>query len=216
MSMPELVLGFDTETTGLSTQTERAITYGFCAYRDGRPEWSDQFFVVPDVPISPGAQQVHGISLEELRRRYSEGAALSVAMGLIRAVEVLRRYHQQGAVIVGANVQGFDLAMLRASYESVLGKDIVDDFAGFNELRVIDVIRHDVAMESRQANPRRRSLTHLCAHYGLQAGGHDALGDARAAVEVLQAQVAGNANDWSQLRPAVGSMDPDEVDRLLS
>jgi len=54
--VPELVLGFDTETTGLSVSSERAVSYGFCAYRFGVPVWSEQFFVIPDRPISPGAK----------------------------------------------------------------------------------------------------------------------------------------------------------------
>jgi len=50
LRVPELILGFDTETTGLDVGSERAISYGFCAYRYGQLEWSEQFFVVPDRP----------------------------------------------------------------------------------------------------------------------------------------------------------------------
>ena len=47
LQVPELILGFDTETTGLSVQSERAISYGFCAYRFGVPVWSEHFYVIP-------------------------------------------------------------------------------------------------------------------------------------------------------------------------
>ncbi len=210
-SVPELVLGFDTETTGLSTSSERAISYGFCLYREGQLEWTDHFFVVPDVPISEGAQRVHGISRETLVAKYKAGEALSVEMGLIRAVDVLRRHHQQGAYICGANVSHFDIDMLHRSYQSKFKKHLKDDDLDPEELRIIDVIAHDIAMESRAENPRRRNLTALSNHYGVRVGGHDALNDAMAACEVFFAQVAANTNDWSTIRPVVGSMSDEDI-----
>jgi len=210
-SVPELVLGFDTETTGLSTSSERAISYGFCLYREGQLEWTDHFFVVPDVPISEGAQRVHGISRETLVAKYKAGEALSVEMGLIRAVDVLRRHHQQGAYICGANVSHFDIDMLHRSYQSKFKKHLKDDNLDPEELRIIDVIAHDIAMESRAENPRRRNLTALSNHYGVRVGGHDALNDAMAACEVFFAQVAANTNDWSTIRPVVGSMSDEDI-----
>ena len=190
-AIPELLLGFDTETTGLDVANERAISYGFCAYERGRPVWSDHFFVRPDRPISPGAQRVHGVSLEELDAKYRSGEALSVPMGLIRAVGVLREYLGRGASIVGANVTFFDLEMLRRSYESVLAKNLLDDLH-VERLPVIDVIKHDEVIESRAESSRRRNLTALCQHYGVAPGGHNALSDARASVEVFLAQVLHN------------------------
>ena len=58
-AVPEVLLGFDTETTGLDVNNERAISYGFCMYEHGRPVSSEHFFVRPDRPITPGAQRVH-------------------------------------------------------------------------------------------------------------------------------------------------------------
>jgi DNA polymerase-3 subunit epsilon len=190
-TVPEVLLGFDTETTGLDVRHERAISYGFCAYECGRLAWSDHFFVWPDRPISPGAQRVHGVSVEELEVKYRAREALSVPMGLIRAVEVLREYLQRGASIVGANVTSFDLEMLRCSYAAVLQKNLLDDL-GIQRFRVIDVIAHDTAMVPRAQSPRGRSLTRLCQHYGVTPGGHSALSDARASVEVFLAQVSRN------------------------
>lgn len=190
-AVPELLLGFDTETTGLDVGCERAISYGFCAFQRGRPIWSDHFYVRPDRPISPGAQRVHGVSMEELEAKYQAREALSVPMGLIRAVGVLREYLTRGASIVGANVTFFDLEMLRRSYASVLQKNLLDDLH-IDRFPVIDVIKHDEVIESRAVSGRRRSLTNLCQHYSVVPGGHDALGDARAAVEVFLAQVALN------------------------
>ncbi len=201
-AIPEVLLGFDTETTGLDVGCERAISYGFCAYERGRPVWSEHFFVRPDRAISPGAQRVHGVSMEELERKYQAREALSVPMGLIRAVAILREYVERGASIVGANVSFFDLEMLRRSYSSVLAKNLLDDLH-VKRLQVIDVIQHDEVIESRAASRRRRSLTNLCQHYGVVPGGHNALSDARASVEVFLAQVARNDEERRAASPQI-------------
>ena len=192
LRVPELILGFDTEPTGLDVTSERAISYGFCAYRYGRPEWSEQFYVIPDRPISPGAKRVHGLSIEDLEAKRSSSTVLNVQGGLVRAVEILRRYQQQGAAIVGANVARFDLEMLRRSYESVLGKSLDDDSLDLSLLLIIDVVEHDLAIDpGREVRPRR-GLSYLCKYYGVAPGEHDALGDARATVEVFIEQVIRN------------------------
>jgi hypothetical protein len=87
--VPELILGFDTETTGLSVSSERAISYGFSAYRFGVPVWSEQFFVIPDRPISPGAKRVHGLSVEDMEAKRGSEKVYSVER-VMRAVQILR------------------------------------------------------------------------------------------------------------------------------
>ena len=190
--VPELILGFDTETTGLSVSSERAISYGFCAYRFGVPVWSEQFFVIPDRPISPGAKRVHGLSLEDIEAKRGSEPVYSVETGLTRAVQILRDYHELGAHVVGSNVVRFDLEMLRRSCISVLGMELNDDYFDISLLRIIDVVDHDLAIDpSREFRPRR-GQEYLCRHYGVKPGGHDALSDARAAVEVFLEQVVFN------------------------
>jgi DNA polymerase-3 subunit epsilon len=190
--VPELILGFDTETTGLSVSSERAISYGFCAYRFGVPVWSEQFFVIPDRPISPGAKRVHGLSMEDLEAKRATEYVYSVEAGLARAIQILRDYHELGAFIVGSNVVHFDLEMLRRSSISKLDNYLADDYFDISLLRIIDVIDHDLAIDpSREFRPRR-GQEYLCRHYGVKPGGHDALSDARAAVEVFLEQVVHN------------------------
>jgi DNA polymerase III epsilon subunit-like protein len=117
---------------------------------------------------------------------------LSLEAGLTRAVAILRNYHELGAYIVGSNVVHFDLEMLRRSSMSVLGKELNDRYFDISLLRIIDVIDHDLAIEpSRESRPKRGQAS-LCTHYGVKQGGHDALSDARAAVEVFMEQVVRN------------------------
>jgi DNA polymerase III epsilon subunit-like protein len=202
LQVPELVLGFDTETTGLSVSSERAISYGFCAYRFGVPVWSEHFFVVPDRPISAGAYRVHKLSLEDLEGKRGTFAVHNVEGGLSHAIRVLRHFHQRGAYIVGSNLGRFDLEMLRRSSMSVLGNALDTPYFDISLLRIIDVVEHDLAIEPSRALRPRRGLTFLSHHYGVVPGGHDALQDARAAVEVFMEQVmVNNAGQTSLLLP---------------
>jgi len=197
--VPELILGFDTETTGLSVQSERAISYGFSAYRFGVPLWSEEFFVIPDCPISPGARRVHGLTLEDLEKKRGREKVYSVDAGLRQAIKILRDFDLRGAYVVGSNIGRFDLEMLRRSSISVLGNGLQDDYFDISLLRIIDVVEHDLAIEPSRAQRPRRGLTHLCQHYGVTPGGHDALCDARAAVEVFIEQVVFNNDGQASL-----------------
>jgi DNA polymerase III epsilon subunit-like protein len=202
LQVPELVLGFDTETTGLSVSSERAISYGFCAYRFGVPVWSEHFFVIPDRPISSGAYRVHNLSLEDLEAKRGTFAVHNVEGGLSHAIRVLRHFHQRGAYIVGSNLGRFDLEMLRRSSMSVLDNALDTPYFDISLLRIIDVVEHDLAIEPSRALRPRRGLTFLSHHYGVVPGGHDALQDARAAVEVFLEQVmVNNAGQASLLLP---------------
>ena len=192
MRVPDLIVGFDTETTGLDVKVERAISYGFCVYRFGQLERSEHFYVVPDRPISEGARKVHGLTTETLESLRSTASVFSLEDGLTRALSILQNLHEQGAYIVGANVVRFDLEMMRRSIQSVSG--ITLDRAPFNvaTLRIIDVIEHDLVIEPGRVVRPRRGLNFLCAHYGVVPGGHDALNDARATIEVFLRQVLHN------------------------
>ena len=192
LQVPELILGFDTETTGLSVQSERAISYGFCAYRFGVAVWSEHFYVIPDRPITAGARRVHGLCLEDLEAKRASDPVYTVEGGVIRAIRILREFHRLGAYVVGSNIGRFDLEMLRRTSFSVLGRALDDQYFDLSLLRIIDVVEHDWVIEPSRVLRPRRGLTHLCAHYHVRPGGHDALGDARAAVEVFMEQVIRN------------------------
>jgi len=195
-TVPELLLGFDTETTGLDVEVEQAISYGFILYRLATPVWSTQFYVRPDRPIEEGAQKVHGLSVGDLEKR-AAGNLLSVEEGLRQALAILEKFHAEGASVVGANISGFDIAMLRFSSQKAFGNDENIPLDFLNDLRTIDVVAHDIKIEPREVNSRRRGLSSLCNYYGVEPGGHDALEDARAAVEVFVKQVERNRQGQS-------------------
>jgi DNA polymerase III epsilon subunit-like protein len=82
--------------------------------------------------------------------------------------------------------------MLRHTAISVLGNGLDNQYFDLSLLRIIDVVEHDVAIEPSRLERPRRGLSYLCQHYGVTPGGHDALQDARAAVEVFFEQVVRN------------------------
>ncbi len=210
--VPEVMVGFDTETTGLSSRSDRAISYGFVIYEAGRLVASEHFYVDPEMEISPGAERVHGVSREALERWREEGTALSFAAGVNRAVSILLREITRGGVVVGANVALFDLAMLASNYEWLHHGPLAREI-DLRRVEVIDVVSHDVAIEPREVSSRRRGLPYLCEYYGVTPGGHDALGDARAATEVFLAQVRRNRQLLSAPRLAEDPNDPVEEAR---
>jgi DNA polymerase III epsilon subunit-like protein len=130
--------------------------------------------------------------VEDIEAKRGSAFVFNVEKGLTRAVQILRDYHALGAYVVGSNVVRFDLEMLRRSCISVLGMELNDEYFDISLVRIIDVVDHDLAIDpSREFRPRR-GQEYLCRHYGVTPGGHDALSDARAAVEVFLEQVVHN------------------------
>jgi DNA polymerase-3 subunit epsilon len=189
LEVPTLLVGFDIESTGLDTQNDEAISYGFAVYRRGILSEQDHFYVLPDVQIHPGAERVHGVSYEQLRVRYRNGDALSARAGASRATQRLLNFAGEGATFVGANPK-FDYSMLDAT----LRRQGVGDLESFglhlDTVPIIDVVTNDLLIDSDRSVRPRRGLANLCDFYGIEPGRHDAAQDARAACEVLIAQVA--------------------------
>ena len=63
------VIAFDVETTGRNPEFDQIIEISICLY-DGSDEPRVYTRLIrPDVPITPGAYNVHGISMEDLADR---------------------------------------------------------------------------------------------------------------------------------------------------
>ena len=60
---------FDTETTGLDSSKDQIVQFSMSIYDDGSLVHSESFLIRPstDVEMSPGAQRVHGITMERLQ-----------------------------------------------------------------------------------------------------------------------------------------------------
>ena len=189
LEIPPLLVGFDIESTGLDTEVDEPISYGFAVYQHGELVSEEHFFALPNTGIHPAAEKVHGWSRDKLEDLFHAGDAHSAVAGVTRAASRLRAFHAQGAHFVGAFPE-YDFRMTTSllrrhsmGHLDVLGFDL-------STVRLIDVCQHDRNIDGDRS--RRRNLTALSEHYGVTPGNHTAIGDAKAAAEVFMKQVAFN------------------------
>jgi len=116
------MIAFDVETTGRNPDTDQIIEISMCLYEAGR-ETTKNHRIKPDIPISKGAQAVHGISMDDLADspRFSEVA------------DEIRSFLEQAEVLVGYNIR-FDIRCVEAEFGRIKqpldlsGKLVVDPF----------------------------------------------------------------------------------------
>jgi len=158
----------DVETTGFEPECERIVEVGVVLLGpDGEETGSFSTLIDPGRP--PGPTSVHRITAAML-----EGAPTFAAVRPYLA-EAL-----SGRVLVGHNVDRFDLAFLRAECERAGGRSLVPA-----ELATIDTL--DLA-QSHLELPGQARLVDCCTYYGLTwADHHTALGDARVTAALFRA-----------------------------
>lgn len=120
------VVIFDVETTGTDRVRDQIIELGvqFGLDGPGGPGASQVWRIRPTCPMSPGAQAVHGISMEDLEGCPSFG---DVARDIREVIDGAR-------VLIGYNL-AFDIEMLQAELHrsecppvDLVGKQLVDPF----------------------------------------------------------------------------------------
>jgi DNA polymerase-3 subunit epsilon len=173
------LLGFDLETTGLSLTHDEPVSYAltWCSQDSVIDDYS---LVAPTKPIAPEATAKHGITDEQAAR---EGQPLPDAIkrignGLVKAA-------RNGWLLIGMNIS-FDLTIVDTQLRGHFGKGLSD--VGWRG-PVLDVYVIDRIF----GGPRRgsRQLDALCGFYNVDlTDAHNALGDARATVEVARRQLA--------------------------
>ncbi|WP_320774160.1 3'-5' exonuclease [Streptomyces sp. CRN 30] len=171
---------FDTETTGVDVETDRIVSAAVVV-QDApgiRPRIS-RWLVNPGVPVPEAATAVHGLTEEHLQRngRWPSPVMYEIA-------EALAEQARAGRPLVVMNAP-FDLTMLdrelRRHRASSLGR-----WLERMPLHVLDPRVLDKHLDRYRKG--RRTLTDLCAHYGVPLdGAHDAAADAQAALEVVRA-----------------------------
>ena len=140
------VLIFDVETTGTHTSKDQIIEIGLAAR--GRPAVVRR--IKPSVPISPEAQEVHGISMDDL-----------IACGDFSShAEAIAGVFEWAHVLVGYNVQ-FDIAMVEAEMAraghscSLSDKIVVDPYRLWQQLeprKLVDAHLRFVGRELKDAH----------------------------------------------------------------
>jgi len=171
------LLGFDLETTGVDRFSDVPVSFALTTWRAGVVVSSSTHLIDPGREIPQGASDIHGISTERAQR---EGWPLADAVELIadRLVEASRR----GVPVSGIKLN-YDLTMLDVQCRALDGRGLAE--RGWTG-PVLDALVLDRRLDRYRRG--RRTLGHLCAHYGVEiAQAHDALADAEASIGVLLA-----------------------------
>ncbi|MFJ1810395.1 MULTISPECIES: 3'-5' exonuclease [unclassified Streptomyces] len=186
---------FDTETTGVDVETDRIVSAALVVQDapGARPRVS-RWLVNPGVPVPAGATEVHGLTDDHLQRNGRWPAPV-----MFEIAELLAEQAAAGRPLVVMNAP-FDLTLLdrelRRHRASALG-----NWTDAAPLRVLDPRVLDKHLDRYRKG--RRTLTDLCAHYGVTlADAHDAAADALAALEVVRALGRRFAARLERLSPA--------------
>ncbi|HEV3188822.1 MAG TPA: exonuclease domain-containing protein [Acidimicrobiales bacterium] len=175
-------VGFDLETTGVSSFRDVPVSYGFVQNaRDGLAVsvLVEGGYVNPGVAIPAGASAIHGITDEMVAK----------ATVLVDAVEHIAAkilsVWGSGGVIVGMNV-GYDLTMVDSLCRR-LGIATLEERGPIGA--VMDILVLDRHFDKWRKGSRK--LTDLCLNYGVTLeSAHSAAADAAASLLVFEAMVA--------------------------
>ncbi|MGA2124127.1 MAG: exonuclease domain-containing protein [Acidimicrobiales bacterium] len=170
-------VGFDLETTGISSFRDSPVSYGFAERRTTDTQTDlrlESGYIHPGRLIPPGATAIHGIT----------DAMVANATPIAEAVESLAHtvvdVWGDGGIIVGMNVS-YDLTMVDSLCQR-LGLVSLRDRGSIGP--ILDVLILDRHFDKWRKGSRK--LVDLCQHYGVDlACAHSAADDALASLLVL-------------------------------
>ncbi len=161
----------DVETTGFSAEDERIVEVGVVVLDPSGREVG-AFCTLVDPGCDPGPTHVHGISAEMLA-----GAPTFAAIHPYLAERL------SGRVVVGHNVDCFDLSFIRAECRRAGGRGLVP-----GPVPSVDTLAVAQAHLGLQGRAR---LVDCCTHFGLSWDDHhSALGDARVTAALFRSMRA--------------------------
>ncbi|MEW2120380.1 3'-5' exonuclease [Streptomyces sp. NPDC005474] len=186
---------FDTETTGVDVETDRIVSASVVVQEGPsiRPRIS-RWLINPGVPVPASATAVHGLTDEHLQRngRWPSPVVEEIA-------RALAEQSAAGRPLVIMNAP-FDLTMLDRELRRHRASSL-DRWFESAPLLVLDPRVLDKHLDRYRKG--RRTLTDLCAHYGVTLeGAHDAAADAMASLEVVRAVGRRFATRLERLSPA--------------
>jgi DNA polymerase III subunit epsilon len=186
---------FDTETTGVDVETDRIVSAAVVVQdAPGARPRVRQWLVNPGVPVPEGATAVHGLTDEHLQRngRWPAPVMHEIASELAEQMAASRPL-----VVMNAP---FDLTILDRELRRHRASSL-DHWFETSPMLVLDPRVLDKHLDRYRKG--RRTLTDLCAHYGVVLdGAHDAAADATAALDVVRAVGRRFATRLDRLTPA--------------
>ncbi|MFI6014286.1 3'-5' exonuclease [Streptomyces sp. NPDC051243] len=186
---------FDTETTGVDVETDRIVSAAVVVQdAPGTRPRVTRWLVNPGVPVPEAATAVHGLTEEHLQRNGRWPAPV-----MQEIVEELAGQAAVGRPIVVMNAP-FDLTLLDRELRRHRASSL-DRWFETSPMLVLDPRVLDKHLDRYRKG--RRTLTDLCAHYGVTLdGAHDAGADALASLEVVRAVGRRFAGRLERLSPA--------------
>lgn len=174
---------FDTETTGVDVEHDRIVSAALVVQTSpGTAPHTTTWLADPGVPIPDGARAVHGISDEQARAHGRPPHTVVAEIARALAAQALAR---TPVVVMNAP---YDLTLLDRELRRHRGSTLAEDLGGA-ELLVLDPRVLDKHADRYRKG--RRTLTDLCAHYGVElTGAHDAAADATASLDLVRAIAA--------------------------
>jgi DNA polymerase-3 subunit epsilon len=186
---------FDTETTGVDVETDRIVSAAVVVQdAPGTRPRVTRWLVNPGVPVPEAATAIHGLTEEHLQ---CNGRWPAPVMHEIAAE--LAEQATRGRPVVVMNAP-FDLTLLDRELRRHRASSL-DRWFEATPLLVLDPRVLDKHLDRYRKG--RRTLTDLCAHYGVTLdGAHDAAADALASLEVVRAVGRRFAARLERLSPA--------------
>ena len=162
------IIAFDLETTGTNTNTDQIVQIAYGYYEKGELRNTVTKLFKPTIAINPGAQRVHGISMEKLQNEpYFKSDAAEI-----------RDIFSKADGLMGYNV-GFDISVIQAEFER----------AGVPKLDLNNIGIYDAYLI--WTKHEGRSLSHAVERFlgKPMEGAHDALADITATANVFDKMV---------------------------
>ncbi|WP_084077234.1 exonuclease domain-containing protein [Demequina sp. NBRC 110057] len=182
--LDETMVGFDTETTGVSTAHDRIVTAAILT-RTGGETTTRTWLIDPGVEIPARATEVHGITTEHAREH---GVQPSTALDEIAAI--LAAAMGAGFPLVAFNAQ-FDLSILESELARHGLPSLASRLPGGEVAPVVDPLVLDRHLDRYRRGPRK--LINMCEHYGVAVVAddlHAADADVAATLDLLPAMAA--------------------------
>jgi DNA polymerase-3 subunit epsilon len=166
----------DVETTGFSPEDERVVEVGVVILDPDGAEVG-AFCTLLDPGCDPGPTHVHGIS-----------AAMLVGAPTFASIQPFLADQLSGRVVVGHNVERFDLAFLRSECCRAGGEGTAP-----GDVPAVDTL---TVAQTHLGRGGRASLVDCCTHFDLSwADHHSALGDARVTAALFRSMRARLGDD---------------------
>jgi DNA polymerase III subunit epsilon len=171
---------FDTETTGIDVEQDRIVSAALVVQRgSGSLPEVRRWLVSPGIPVPEAASAIHGLTDAHLQRHGRWPAPVMDEVARALAEQAAR-----GTPVVVMNAP-FDMTLLDRELKRHRNSSL-SAYVSLRSLAILDPRVLDKHLDRYRKG--RRTLTDLCAHYGVElTGAHDAAADATAALEVVRA-----------------------------